>query len=79
MRVLLAIDGSASSEAATQAALSQFLPSNTEARVLHADDWPKDLPSSLAFAEGPAAARGVARRASCSVEIVRAPSSEHAS
>lgn len=59
MRILLAIDDSASSEAATQAVLSQFQSTTTEVRVLHADEWPKDLPPSLSFAEGPAAAQAI--------------------
>jgi Universal stress protein family len=79
MRVLLAIDGSASSEAATQAVLSQFLPSSTEVRVLHVDDWPRDLPSSLDRLVLGSVSDGVARHAPCSVEIVRAPSAEHVS
>jgi nucleotide-binding universal stress UspA family protein len=56
MRILLAVDGSAPSEAAAQAVLAQFPPLRTDVCVLHADEWPRDLPPSLSFAEGPAAA-----------------------
>lgn len=59
MKVLLAIDDSAYSEAATQAVIRQFRPQETEVRVLHVAEWPKGLPTSLAFAEGPTAATSV--------------------
>ncbi len=55
MRILLAIDESTCSEAATQAVITQFRPQDTEVRVLHVDEWPKGLPISVGFAEGPAA------------------------
>jgi hypothetical protein len=64
MRVLLAIDDSASSEAAMQAVIKQFRPQETEVRVLHVVEWPKGLPTLLAFAEGPAAASEPYRRRS---------------
>ena len=51
MKVLLAIDDSACSEAAMQAVIRQFQPQDTEVRVLHVAEWPKGLPTSLAFAE----------------------------
>jgi nucleotide-binding universal stress UspA family protein len=59
MKILLAIDGSACSQAATQAVIAQFPRDRAEVRVLHADDWPNRLPTSLAFAEGPAAASDI--------------------
>jgi nucleotide-binding universal stress UspA family protein len=59
MRVLLAIDDSSCSEAATQAVLRQFKPHDTQVRVLQVLEWPKGLPISLAFAEGPAAAGNI--------------------
>jgi nucleotide-binding universal stress UspA family protein len=59
MRILLAIDDSACSAAATNAVISQFSPQHTEVQVLHADEWPKDLPPAMAFAEGPAAADSI--------------------
>jgi nucleotide-binding universal stress UspA family protein len=55
MRILLPIDDSACSEAATNAIVDQFSPGRTEVQVLHADEWPTGLPTSLAFAEGPEA------------------------
>jgi nucleotide-binding universal stress UspA family protein len=59
MRVLLAIDDSSCSEAATRAVLKQFKPKDTQVKVLQVLEWPKGLPISLAFAEGPAAADNV--------------------
>jgi nucleotide-binding universal stress UspA family protein len=56
MKILLAIDDSACSEAAVQAVIEQFRPEGSEVRVLHVDEWPKGLSTSLAFAEGPGAA-----------------------
>jgi nucleotide-binding universal stress UspA family protein len=56
MKILLAIDGSDCSQAATQAVIAQFPRQGTEVRVLNADDWPNGLPTSLAFADGPTAA-----------------------
>jgi nucleotide-binding universal stress UspA family protein len=59
VNVLLAVDGSACSDAAAAAVAAQFHRATTAVRVLHVDEWPKDLPPSLAFAEGPTAAREV--------------------
>ena len=59
MKILLAVDGSDYSQAATRAVIAQFPRERTEVRVVHADDWPNRLPTSLAFAEGPAAASDV--------------------
>jgi nucleotide-binding universal stress UspA family protein len=59
MKILLAIDGSECSEAATQAVIAQCLRERAEVRVLHADDWPNRLPTSMAFAEGPTAASDI--------------------
>ena len=56
MKILLAIDASECSAAATRAVLTQFVPAGTEVLVLHADEWPSGLPSSMAFAEGASAA-----------------------
>lgn len=56
MKILLAIDESECSEAATQAVIAQFPRERAEVLVLNADEWPNRLPTSLAFAEGPAAA-----------------------
>ena len=56
MKILLAIDGSAGSDSAIRKVIAQFRPDETEVRVVHADEWPKGLPTSIAFAEGPTAA-----------------------
>jgi nucleotide-binding universal stress UspA family protein len=59
MKILLAIDDSPCSEAAVQAVIRQFRPDDAEVCVLHADEWPKGLPTSLPFTEGPQAATAV--------------------
>jgi nucleotide-binding universal stress UspA family protein len=59
MKILLAIDGSECSLAAVEAVTSEFRREDTEVHVFHADEWPKGLPTSLAFAEGPAAAASI--------------------
>jgi nucleotide-binding universal stress UspA family protein len=59
MKILLAIDGSECSQAATRAVVGQFPRDRAEVKVLHADEWPNRLPTSLAFAEGPAAASDI--------------------
>lgn len=62
MKILLAVDSSECSEAAINAVIDQFAPARTEVQVLHADDWPNDLPASLTFAEGPEATEDILRR-----------------
>lgn len=52
MKVLLAIDDSAYSQAAVSAAIAQFRPEGTDVRVLNAVDWPAALPESLEFTPG---------------------------
>jgi nucleotide-binding universal stress UspA family protein len=59
MRILLPIDTSDCSDAAMQTVIRQFRPDQTEVRVMHAVEWPKELPTYLAFAEGPSAARDI--------------------
>ncbi|HEY7288553.1 MAG TPA: universal stress protein [Vicinamibacterales bacterium] len=56
MKILLAIDDSACSNAAADAVIRQFRPRETEVRVLHVDEWPKGLPTSMQFAGGVSAA-----------------------
>jgi nucleotide-binding universal stress UspA family protein len=58
-KILLAIDESPCSQAAVEAVLKQFSPEQSDVRVLHVDEWPKGLPTYLAFAEGPAAVSNV--------------------
>jgi nucleotide-binding universal stress UspA family protein len=52
MKILLAIDDSPGSRAAVESVMSEFRPEHCMVRVLHVDDWPKDLPTELAFAQG---------------------------
>ncbi len=57
MRILLAVDSSAFSEAAADAVIRQFAPSDHEVRVFHALDWERQLPASYLFMQGPLGAR----------------------
>lgn len=59
MKILLAIDDSPCSEAAVEAVLRQFSARQSDVRVLHVDEWPKGMPVSLAFAEGPGSAGNI--------------------
>lgn len=59
MKILLAIDESECSQAATRAVIAQFPRERAEVLVLNADEWPNRLPTSLAFAEGPVAASDI--------------------
>jgi nucleotide-binding universal stress UspA family protein len=59
MKILLPVDTSICSSAAARAIIAQFRPEHTEVRVMHAVEWPKELPTYLAFAEGPTAARDI--------------------
>lgn len=59
MKLLLAIDGSANSQAAVEAVLRQFSPAQAEVRVFHAADWEQRLPWAFPFGEGPDTARAV--------------------
>ena len=59
MNILLAIDDSPCSAAATRAIIEQFVPAHTHVHVLHADDWPQGVPLSTTFAEGTTAAQSV--------------------
>lgn len=63
MRVLLAVDGSACSEAEVQTVIDRFRPAETDVKVLHAVEWLKEMPLCFQYALG----------ASVSVEIVRVP------
>jgi nucleotide-binding universal stress UspA family protein len=56
MNLLLAIDDSPCSDMAVETVLAQFSPSETDVRVLNVVDVLQDVPTSLAFAQGPAAA-----------------------
>jgi nucleotide-binding universal stress UspA family protein len=52
MKILLAIDDGPCSCAAIESVLCEFRPEHCTVRVLHVDEWPKDLPTELAFAAG---------------------------
>lgn len=68
MKVLLPIDTSPCSDAAVQAIINQFQPDQTDVRVVHAVDWTVELPTYLAFAEGPTAARDILEARSMRME-----------
>ena len=53
MKILLAIDDSRFSEAATQMVAGQFWPDGADVCVFHAVDAIGDLPMSFCFGEGP--------------------------
>jgi nucleotide-binding universal stress UspA family protein len=61
MRILLAIDGSRCSHTAVDTVMKQFQCAGTEVHVLAVDEWPKDLPTALAFSEGATAAAQIMR------------------
>ena len=50
MKLLLAVDGSKFSDAATQAILAQFQPQSTEVEILNVVDLPLPIPTSDAAA-----------------------------
>ena len=53
MRLLLAVDESAFSEAAVNAVIEQFRPANADVHVYHAVEWLHEMPQSFRFGEGP--------------------------
>ena len=59
MRILLALDDSECSAAATRAVIEQFAPAHTHVDLVHADDWPQGMPPSMSFAEGSSAALSI--------------------
>ncbi len=58
-RILLAVDGSACSEAAVQTLVARVRPDHAEVRVLHAVEWLKHMPDSFRFGVGPNAGRDI--------------------
>jgi len=52
LRILLAIDDSEFSEAATQAVIRQFRAEDTELHVLHVLEWCRAVPACFSFARG---------------------------
>ena len=61
MRVLLAVDGSACSDAAVQMVANRFRPGDTHVKVLHAVEWMREMPLCFQYAHGPSAAEDVAQ------------------
>ena len=59
MRILLAVDGSACSEAAVQTVADGFNPVGTHVRIIHAVEWLKELPLSFEFGQGPTYAHDI--------------------
>jgi nucleotide-binding universal stress UspA family protein len=53
MKVLLAVDGSTCSERASQMLIAQLARADNEVRVVHVDEWPRDLPPASTFTRGP--------------------------
>jgi nucleotide-binding universal stress UspA family protein len=56
VNVLLAIDESSHSKAAVAAVRDRFQPGTAIIRAMHVVEWPRNLPASFSFAEGPSAA-----------------------
>jgi nucleotide-binding universal stress UspA family protein len=71
MKVLLAVDGSACSEAAVQAVIDRFRPEDTAVKVLHAVEWMREMPLCFQFAEGPTAGRDITESRSQSFDRAR--------
>lgn len=59
MRVLLAVDGSACSDAAVQAVLNRFQPEKTDVRIINAVEWMREMPLCFQYASGPTAGHDV--------------------
>jgi nucleotide-binding universal stress UspA family protein len=59
VKILLAIDDSPCARAAIDSVIADFRAERSEVKVLHVDEWPKDLPTALAFAQGPDGAHAV--------------------
>jgi nucleotide-binding universal stress UspA family protein len=52
MRVLLAVDGSESSEAAVQMVADRLRPEGAHVKVVHAVEWMREMPLCFQFAQG---------------------------
>lgn len=59
MRVLLAVDGSACSDAAVQAVMDRFHPGDTQVKVVHAVEWMREMPLCFQYGSGPTAGHDV--------------------
>lgn len=71
MRVLLAVDGSACSEAAVQTIIDRFCPDDTEVKVLHAVEWMREMPLCFQYSSGPTAGHDVVESRNKSFERAR--------
>ena len=71
MRVLLAVDGSACSDAAVQTVIDRFRPDETQVKVLHAVEWMREMPLCFQYAHGPTAGEDVVASRNKSFERAR--------
>ena len=71
MRVLLAVDGSACSEAAVQMVADRFRPEGTHVKVIHAVEWMHEMPLCFQYAYGTSAGEDVAECRNNSFERAR--------
>jgi nucleotide-binding universal stress UspA family protein len=59
LKILLAVDDSPASVAATNRLVTEFTPSTTHVDVLHVDEWPRNPPASMVLTEGATVLRRV--------------------
>jgi nucleotide-binding universal stress UspA family protein len=59
LKLLLAIDDSPASVAATNTLVKEFTASTTHVDVLHVDEWPRNPPASMVLTEGATVLRRV--------------------
>jgi nucleotide-binding universal stress UspA family protein len=71
MRVLLAVDGSAYSDAAVQTVIERFRPEDTQVKILHAVEWMREMPLCFQYGQGPTAAQDVVHSRNHSFERAR--------
>ena len=71
MRVLLAVDGSACSEAAVEMVADRFRPEGTHVKVIHAVEWMREMPLCFQYAHGISAGEDVAECRNSSFERAR--------
>jgi len=71
MRVLLAVDGSACSEAAVDMVADRFRPEGTHVKVIHAVEWMHEMPLCFQYAYGTSAGEDVVECRDSSFERAR--------
>ena len=71
MRVLLAVDGTAHSDAAVRTVIDQFRPESTHVKVVHAVEWMREMPLCIQYAHGPTAGDDVVHWRNKSFERAR--------